>query len=125
MKLVKFPVTFLFSALLITLSVSLMASDQQLTILKFILSEVEVCDAKDNCEDISRKKLPNPSKSPIPILEANPKTGMLMFKVGNKEYWVHQTEVKLNKKYTVSQTCEYTAKSNDNVVATMGAGECK
>lgn len=101
------------------------AADEPLTILQFILSEVEICDANDDCKDVSRKTLPNPSKSPIPILEANPKTGMLMFKVGNKEYWVHQTEVKLNKKYTVSQTCEYTAQTNDNVVATMGAGECK
>lgn len=101
------------------------SSDNTLLIKKFLLKSVEICDANDECRDMSRKSLPDPSKSPIPVLEANAKTGMLMFKVGNKELWVHQTEVQLNKKYIVSQKCEYTARSNENVVATMGAGECK
>lgn len=110
----------------LTLPLTAWAADGDVKILKFLMSEIEICDSDYNCLDVEAKTLPDPKKSPIPVVGFDEKEGMLKFVVEQQEKWVHQTEVELNQKAEASVICtnqKISRKSDKEVFATYGLGE--
>ncbi|MDD1781120.1 hypothetical protein LRP49_07870 [Enterovibrio sp. ZSDZ35] len=102
------------------------AADDDVKILKFLMSEVEICDENYNCLDVETKTLPDPQKKAIPVVGYDKNEGMLKFVVEQQEKWVHQTEVELNRKAEASVICtnqKISRKSDKEVFATYGLGE--
>ncbi|WCE29371.1 hypothetical protein [Vibrio sp. SCSIO 43137] len=119
---------FITGLMLATFSFPAISADNPVQILKFKLDEVEICDKEENCDDVARKTLPDTKTEPLLVEAVNAESGFLMFTQNGIQKWVHQTEVELNVKAIASVTCtaqNHSRKSDSDVYASMGLGECK
>ncbi|KKD60849.1 hypothetical protein RN22_08900 [Grimontia sp. AD028] len=117
--------TLVISLLCFPLGLSV-AQAKEVKIIDFLMDEVEICDNDYNCQDVPAKTLPDPTKSPIPVVAFDENEGMLKFVVKDEEKWIHQTEVELNQKALASVICtdqKISRKSDKEVFATYGLGE--
>lgn len=101
-------------------------AEQEVKIIEFITEEIEVCNKAFECEDIPANTLPSPREVTLLVESYDQNEGYIMFKVENKEMWVHITEVELNKKAVASVVCTaqtISSKSDKSTYATLGLGE--
>ncbi len=114
------------SMLILGCSFQAVSEEKQIQILEFLLDEVEICNTREECQDIAKDLLPDPNKTTIVIEKFDQDEGYLMFKQNGEEKWVHQTEVELNSKSVASIICTTqnpSNKSDQQTFATLGLGE--
>ena len=106
-------------------SAQLIAAEKVL-ILDFTMDTVEICDRQENCKDVPRAELPKDTGLPLEVKSYDKPTGMLMYKLEEVEYWVHQSEVSLNQKASASYICTshtIARKSDEETFGSLGLGE--
>ncbi|MCZ4294058.1 hypothetical protein [Vibrio sinaloensis] len=120
------PLSTLVLGLAFGLTSSYSVAQEQIKIIDFLVDNVWVCDKNNNCADVPKENLPDPTKKGLVVENYDPKEQMVMITINGKEQWFDQIEVQLNKTAVASVVCStqvISAKSDSGTYATMGLGE--
>lgn len=113
-----------FSALIVTAHVQ---SSEPLKIVGYLVDELWVCDNQEQCADIPKSALPDPTRTPLLVKKQNSQDGLVMTEIEGEEKWFEEIEVELNKKPDVTGKCSdsnvISQKSDKKVYASYGLGE--
>lgn len=123
------PLSTLVLSLTFGLTSSVVMAQEQIKIIDFLVDNVWVCDKNNDCTDVPKKTLPDPTKVGLVVENYDPKEQMVMVKIDGQEKWFDQIEVQLNKTAVASIICstqQISAKSDSGTYASLGLGEgCK
>ena len=95
------------------------------TVVKYSSSEIEVCTSPtelETCAFVKASTLPDPSEEQIEVLEVT-KHGMVKLKLNGAIKYIHQMDLKLSARATVSEPCvdkEFNSRADKNTYATHG-----
>lgn len=120
------PLSTLVLGLSFGLTCSYSMAQEQIKIIDFLVDDVWVCDKNNECTDVPKSTLPDPSKSALVVENYDQKEQMVMVKINGQEQWFDQIEVQLNKTAVASVVCstqKISAKSDSGTYATLGLGE--
>jgi hypothetical protein len=120
------PLSTLVLGLTFGLTSSYSMAQEQVKIIDFLVDNVWVCDKNNDCADVPKNTLPDPTKNGLVVENYDQKEQMVMVKINGKEQWFDQIEVQLNKTAVASVVCstqKISAKSDSGTYATLGLGE--
>ncbi|EIV1708283.1 hypothetical protein L7E39_003055 [Vibrio parahaemolyticus] len=95
------------------------------TVIQFNSGEVEVCTSAtdmDTCDYVKVSRLPDPKKVTIRVLDFT-EEGMVKLNINGQIKYIHQMDLKLSARATVSEPCvdkEFNSRADKNTYATHG-----
>ncbi|MGG5573104.1 hypothetical protein [Vibrio diazotrophicus] len=116
----------LVCGLILGLTPSISMAKEQVKIVDFLVDNVWVCDKNNDCADVPKNMLPDPTKDGLVVENYDQQEQMVMVTIDGQEKWFDQIEVQLNKTAVASVVCSsqtISAKSDSGTYATLGLGE--
>lgn len=121
------PITTLIVGSLTTIGCMSAQANEPLKIMDYLVDELWVCDTSDNCADIPRSQLPDPTKAPLLVKQRNPQDELVLTEIDGEDKWFEIIEVELNIKPEVTGKCSdggvISKKSDSQIYASFGLGE--